>query len=117
MNLSASVRSFALPVTLIRREAPVADGYGHMTPGASAELPREMVAVPATARDLQVLPEGLRAEQTMLFFDTQDLRTVTAGGPPADRVLFGGSIYELQHVWDWSAQAGYWQALGLKVEQ
>jgi hypothetical protein len=117
VDLSSSIRSFAKPVTLVRCEASVPDGYGHMTPGASSELAREMLAVPATARDLQVLPEGLRTEQTMMFFDTQDLRSVAAVGQPADRVLYGGSTYELQHVYDWSEQAGYWQALGVKVEQ
>lgn len=120
MDLSSVVKSFALPpVTLIRQAPGVYDPHGRWVAGATTEIQRSMIIAPATPRDLQVLPEGLRTEETLAFFDIEELRTATAGtnGTAADRVVYNGATYELHHVDNWSHQAGYWRAIGIKVGQ
>lgn len=116
MRLSPVVESFATTVTLTR----TAEGSyveGRYVPGVSTTSELRAAVSPASPRDLQALPEGLRTEQLMQFFASVALRTAEAAGSPADRVTFGGYTYEIQHVEDWSVQAGYWRAVGVKVGQ
>lgn len=119
MDVSSCVDSFDLPVTLLRSSAGAYDSHGRYVGGAVEEFALRMVIAPATTRDLQVLPEGLRNEETLVFFSKHELRSALAGagGVVADSIVYQGSTYELQHVESWEHQGGFWRALGIRREQ
>jgi hypothetical protein len=46
---------------------------------------------PVTGRDLQVLPEGMRADEARVLYSTSELRAE----PPIDRVIIDGEVWEV----------------------
>jgi len=119
MDVAGVIDSFAIAVTLVRFGPGSYDNNGMYSDGSEAQSDAMMVVAPATPRDLQVLPEGLRTEGAMRFFSKQELRTAHAGdgGFSADRIVFDESTYELQQVESWEHQGAFWSAIGIRMEQ
>lgn len=71
---------------------------------------------PMTGRDLQVLPEGQRADEVQVFYSTSELRTREPQQWDADTLLFAGVTWRVIRVKTWAALgATYYRALVAKV--
>lgn len=65
--------------------------------GAVSTLKIQAVAQPVTGRFLQLLPEGLHADEARVLYTTTELFTVRSGGRP-DRVTIDSEQYEVFRV-------------------
>lgn len=75
------------------------------------------VIAPASGRQIERLPEGQRDKETIAIYTPTELRTASAGGAPADRITWGGRVYEVLSVKPWSEAGGFVEALAIKVGQ
>lgn len=117
-DLSDVVAEFAAPRTVTRASSASSyDANGRPVAGGTTTITVNASVQPTSGRDLQLLPEGERTKESLTFFATSELRTSDPEtGTPADRVAYGSKNYEIQSVQDWSELAGYWRAVGMKVE-
>jgi len=90
----------SVPVTLRRYGAVTRDSGGYATALPTPTETTIYAAVqPMKGRDLQILPEGERAKDYRKFYTYSEVRTsVQATGEPADRIVYGGIVYEVQQV-------------------
>lgn len=99
--------AFNISFTVVRRTETVNDR-------GRAEFIEEHAAMigvvqPATARELERLPEGERDKETLTIYTRQPLRVGSvADGTATDRVLYGGTTYFVAAVETWP---GYTRAL------
>ncbi len=99
--------AFNVPFTAVRRAETVNDR-------GRAEFVEEHtgmtgVVQPATARELERLPEGERDKETLTIYTRQPLRVGSvADGTATDCVLYGGARYFVAAVETWP---GYTRAL------
>ena len=114
MNLSPIVEAFAVSLSIQRMAAGGYGTHGRFAPGTTSTVTLRGIVHPSTSRDLLVLPEGMRTEESIAITTDQELHTADPGGMPADRVTINGKTYEVQRVEDWSAQ-GFWRSIAVKV--
>ena len=62
---------------------------------------------PSGQRDIERLPEGSRADGSVVLFTCVSMRTAEAGQGVADRVLFKGTEYEVSTVEAWPSHYRY----------
>lgn len=76
-------------------------------------------AQPVQPKELEMLPEGMRTQDSVKFYSPQALTAAsgdTDGVPTSfDVVYWGGMRYKVVKVWDWSNH-GYWEAIGVNAE-
>lgn len=102
------------PVTRVRRGASTV-AHGFTTEAAPSRAAIEAVIYPASYRDMQVLPEGKRTEESLHVISTAELRTALEGQYPADRLEYQGRVYEVAQVKDWNANAGFWSVIAVRI--
>lgn len=103
------------PVTRVRRGASTVS-HGFVTEAAPLRTPIRAVIYPASYRDIQLLEEGKRTEETLHVIATTELRTAREGQHPADRLEYLGRVYEVSAVKDWNANANFYSVLATRVE-
>jgi hypothetical protein len=116
LDLRPSITRLGAFYTVRRGSAPtIADGFA--TPGSATEITRRILFQPASAKDLQLLPEGRRSVGAAVAFATEDLRTedVDTGASADIIVREDGSEWEVVLVDDWLPQGNYWRALAQRV--
>lgn len=111
-GIGVVIRRFATDtITISRPGSATYDANGVAQFAASAtSTARAHVERPARAGDLRHLPEGDRTSRTCSVWCTTELRhrdVIT---------LEDGERYELQGVEPWNQIAGFWRAVGLKVQ-
>ena len=84
---------------------------GRAVPGLATTFPAVAMVAPLSGRDLQRLPEGLRAMELRNFFSTVALRT----GAAPDVVSIGGEDWQAEHVEDWGGLGAYWRTVVRRV--
>lgn len=87
--------------TVIRRRyAPVTrDGSGRSVQPAPTDTTISASIQPLSGDDLAQLPEGERTKRHRKAYTTADLRTADQHtGTPADRIVDGDDVYEVQAV-------------------
>jgi hypothetical protein len=101
-------------VTRVRRgKTVIVDGFADLA--VPQRQPLRAIVYPATYRDVQVLEEGKRTEETLHVITTEELRTVLEGVYYADQIEYQGRLYEVASVKDWSANANYYSVLATRV--
>lgn len=111
MSLADAIARFATPHTVKR--AGGAFVSGRWQAGAAEEIGIDASVQPATAKELERLPEGQRTRETLAVYTTTELR-IAAPGQAADRLEHDGVTYEVQSVEPWGV-GGYFKALAAKV--
>jgi hypothetical protein len=118
MDLSSTVlRLSSGSYTVSRREVGSwTDGL--YSPGDLSTLTVVASVQPLTGKQLQRLPEGLRAKELKAFITQTLLRTVSESeGTPADVVeVPGEGFYQIEKVEDWS-QAGFYSCIGSLIHE
>lgn len=90
------------PVTRQRFAAGAVSAAGRWTEGATTSTTILASVQPATGRQLQRLPEGLRERVELMAFTETELRTADqATGLSADRIVVDGETYQVAHVRHW----------------
>lgn len=88
--------------TVTRRAAESDDGHGRAVAGATSTLSIVASVQPMSGRDLQALPEGQRADETVVIYTTTFLTTRSETNAP-DTLVIGGNTYEVFRVETWVA--------------
>jgi len=103
-------QAFCTPFTVVRKRESVNDkGRAVYEEGHS---PMTGTVQPATARELDRLPEGERDKETLTIYTREPLHVGNlADGTAADCVLYNGARYTVAAVETWS---GYTRALAQK---
>lgn len=112
LGIAATLRRFCDDsITLARPGAASYDANGVATvAGGTSSTVLAHVERPARGGDLQHLPEGDRTSRTCSVWCSTELRH-------RDLItLEDGEQYELQAVEPWDKVAGFWRAVGLKVQ-
>lgn len=110
------VGTFASPVPVYRvRRGASTVSHGFVTEAAPVRTRITAIVQPATGKDLQVLEEGKRTEETIKVISTTDLRAAVVGQHPADRVEYAGATYEVAKLKDWNANARFYSVLATRV--
>ena len=87
---------------------------GIYVPGSTSTFNTLVSPQQPTPKQLEVLPEGERDKDVMLFISKRFLRTVDDGNDiPAEVVIFKGSRYKIIQLADWST-FGHTPAYGVK---
>lgn len=110
LPLGPALQTFALPggVGMIRREIRKVKGYAEEVELPEVEL--KAVVHPATGRDYDRLPEGLRTREIVIVFTNADLRCELEGHFPDTLVYRPGNDAEPKRYIcyqseDWSRQS------------
>ncbi len=116
-DLSCAVISCAVLVTVTRHMA-VARDKGRKLDPLSEEFEILASISPMTGADLQRLPEGQRAEGTVLIITPEKLLTVDASECRiADRVNYLGIDYQVSQVNDWSDLGNFYEVIGTRLQR
>lgn len=87
---------------------------GVATEGAPVRTASLGVFVPTPGKVMQTLPEGRRSSRSLTLYTHLTLKTPdTAMGANADRVEYGGRVWEVARVSDWS---GAYEAVLLEAQ-
>jgi len=108
-------------VTRIRYAAPTVGTDGRASAGAATSSTVYASVQPASGRQLEKLPEGLRQTVEMIAYtETPELRTADqVAGVPADRVVCAGETYQVEHValWDSYSPIPHYEAALSRVAE
>lgn len=102
IDLGFVIDGEAVSVTLIRNAAGHYDQDGNWNPGAATSSTIRAAIQPASGRQLEDLPDGLRAEARWLVWSRSEIRL-------DDEITHAGSRYRIMHVWP-RADGGFWRA-------
>jgi hypothetical protein len=99
--LNGAITTFATGTYTVTRTA--ADTYtnGVKVAGATSNVSIVASVQPLSGRDLQVLPEGQRADETLVLYTATQLFTRTPSQAP-DSISIDGSTYEVFKVETWN---------------
>lgn len=119
MGISRVLRRFAVPFDVVRQPPIVREKGRVRVVGDPETFPAQGSVQPATAKDLQRLPEGQRTDAVIAIFTDCPLLTGDAPDTKADHVIprgkvFCGVEFEIQSVEPWPNHSKY---LAVKVGQ
>jgi len=113
MDLSSVVLALSSGTyTVTRRTASAYDTDGLLTAPTTSTLSATGSLQPASGRDLQRLPEGMRTREARVFF-TPTLLRCDVGEP--DTLAADGDTWEVSNVEAWGTLGSYYKATLLKV--
>lgn len=115
------IENFAIEggLEITRRGSPTIT-KGRKTADGSADIfiVDPIVCYPSRPSEIQLLPEGLRTEASVVLFTKEKLNTVEQpNGTEPDQITFEGSNYELHSVASWLTHGGFYVSIGVKVGQ
>ena len=105
---------FRCPAVLRRQTAGQRNDYGEFVPGAVVEVDVDVVSVPLSGEERQVLPEGLRERNVRTLWTTETVAAVVEGqtGNSGDHIVFEGATYQVVEVRAWR---GWYEAMGVET--
>lgn len=115
MDLASTVLDFSVSYTVKRASGVGGVGSdGIFDPPSTSNISVQAMVAPLAGRDLQRLPEGLRASETRHVYTTVELRGKAPGQRP-DLVVIDGIDWQVEVVEDFSALGNYWRSTVRKV--
>ena len=114
INVSEALDSDTCVKVQVERTTPGSYVDGLYVPGTASTFNTLVSPQQPSPKQLEVLPEGERDKDVMLFISKRFLRTVDDDNElPADVVLFKGERYRIIQLADWST-FGHTPAYGVK---
>jgi len=106
----------------VTRHAASSYVSGRWVAGSTSELTVRASIQPATADQLQRLPEALRTKEARAVFSTTKLLTANEStGGKADLVSIDGEDFEVQEVKDWGECYGpelaHWECIAVRADR
>lgn len=119
LPLGPALTIFKLPggISLVRRTVTNVDGYAQNVEAAPVAL--DAVVHPATGRDLERLPEGLRTRETIWVFTDTEVACEEPGQQP-DILVYqpagdaAAKRYTAYSCEDWRHQGGHWRVMATR---
>lgn len=119
-DLASAIAEASVPVVVVRfLSPPVVKGRVQGAP-EEKRMQRCVSLQPATSKELQLLPEGMRNQGAVTIFDASGEDYVTAdvaGGRLPDRIEYRGVTYQAQMSDDWRGLGGYVRVVAVRVGQ
>jgi hypothetical protein len=101
----------AQPVTRVRHAAGSRAADGRWTRGASTSTTILASVQPPKGRQLQRLPEGIRAKVTLVAYSESEIRTGDqVGGVDPDELVYLGETFLVEAVERWSGVLPHYEA-------
>ncbi len=100
-------------VYTVTRHAAGSLSAGRWTPGNTSTLSVVMVVQPLRGRELQVVPEGMRATDVRMLYSATELRP-TPGGPDVVTIDGEGYAVYLAEKWELRGQI-FWRCFASRV--
>lgn len=114
INVSEALDSDTCLVLTVERTASGSYVDGKYVPGATSTFKSLISPQQPTPKQLEVLPEGERDKDVMLFISKKKLRTIDdKNNILPDRVLFDGAKYKIIQLADWGT-FGHYPAFGTR---
>jgi len=102
INVALAIDGEAVNVSLKREAAGHYDGDGNWVPGSATTSTIRAAIQPASGRQLEDLPDGIRNEARWLVWSRAEIRL-------DDVITHAGSGYRVMHVWP-RMDGGFWRA-------
>ena len=102
IDVAIAIDGEAVNVSLTRRAAGANDDDGNWVPGAPTTSTIRAAIQPASGRQLEDLPDGIRNEARWLVWSRAEIRL-------DDEITHAGSRYRIMHVWP-RADGSFWRA-------
>lgn len=106
--VSDAIMSFALDYPMNRR-GPTTYTGGIVDPQDGQMSTLTAAIHPVSGRDIERLPEGTYAHETIVIYTAQELK-VADGAQEADRVEYREEVYVVITVQRWDDVGGFWKA-------
>jgi hypothetical protein len=119
-DFSGMITGFATPSVTLRRYVAqtLSTTTGRFNDPSSSDTALVASVQRPTGRQLQLLPENQRTQEAIAVYTSTLLRTAKpASNLLADRIVYGGDVYEVQTLIDWVPAGNFCQALAVKVGQ
>jgi hypothetical protein len=119
-DMSDVIAELGGELVTVKRYAKVRYSKGIQVAGAIEEFEIIASVQPLTGRELDRLPEGLRAREVRELYTVEKLFTADTAkesGQPPDDVELDGMLWEVQTLEDWNTLAGYFRAVVARKEQ
>jgi hypothetical protein len=113
-NLADTVRRFKTGTYVVTRRTPVAHVKGRAQPPTTAAINVDACVQPASGRQLQRLPDGMRDSEAIALWCEVELKTKTTTTLP-DLIAYRGASYEVQLVKPYDELAGFFEVVAIKV--
>lgn len=102
IDVAIAIDGEAVNVSLTREAAGDHDGDGNWVPGSATTSTIRAAIQPASGRQLEDLPDGIRNEARWLVWSRSEIRL-------DDEIGHAGSRYRVMHVWP-RLEGGFWRA-------
>lgn len=102
IDVAIAIDSEAVNVSLTRRAAGDYDDDGNWIDGVPSTSTIRAAIQPASGRQLEDLPDGIRNDARWLVWSRAEIRL-------DDEITHGGSRYRVMHVWP-RVDGGFWRA-------
>jgi hypothetical protein len=102
-----------VPVTITRTAAPTITNGRPSAAGAATTVITTASVQPLPTKELQLLPEGMRAQGVVAVFSGVELLVL----PQPDTFVYKGATWQLSESADWSDAAGYYRYLAVRVTE
>lgn len=116
MNLSSTIKRFSRKVT-VTRHYPGVYAEGSYKAGGIELLSLKVVVQPASARQLEMLMEGERANGAMMIHSLEKLNIGGSKDAPADLVEVDGYSYKLSSEIDGKFNGNFYSYIAIKEGQ
>lgn len=106
--------AFVESATLIHQTQGDHNEYGEWEPGQAVATDVDLVTVPLTGQERQLLPEGLRERNVRRFYTLNVVAAIKPGISDGDLILFNSSkFYRIVDVRNWT---GYREVVAVEPE-
>lgn len=116
INVSEALDSDTGLILTVKRTTAGAYVDGIYVAGSESTFRSLISPQQPSPKQLEILPEGQRDKDIMMFISKRPLRTLSdRDGTPADKVLFKGREYEIIQLADWET-FGHTIGYGVRVQ-
>ncbi len=114
LDLLGVIKRFKTGDYTVTRRTQVAPSSGRASAPTTATISIAACVQPASGRQLQRLPEGMRESEAIAIWCDLELKIKTSTGLP-DLVSYRGASYEVQLVKPFDELGNYFEAVAVKV--
>ena len=119
-NLAEAVLNCAVPVKLIRAFPSATGGaaLGRVNPPIERSTTIQLSVQPMSARELKMLPEGMRNDGTVKCYGPDELITAKSSTCQIpDKFEYRNVLYQVASVHDWKDLGGYFKTIATRVDR
>jgi hypothetical protein len=117
-DLACAIDEASVTVTIIRFMATSVIKGRVSEATTETRFDIEVSIQPTGSKDLQLLPEGMRNQDTVKIFTETELFSVRRSeSKTPDRILYRGVIYQVELVDDWHELGNYFRVIAVRTNR